>query len=184
MPLLVLPLLIVLALSAVLLLIPLALVQRYRLGTSRQRARGWLATINFVGLLLSAVIFVSTAALTTLWVPGTLTYAVAGLCLGVALGVAGLWLTRWESAADAVHYTPNRLLVLGMTLLVAGRLLYSAWRGWHSWSAGLSGGSWVVAAGVPGSMAAGAVVLGYYLTYWTGVRRRHRRHAGRRLRSA
>jgi len=182
-PLLVLPLLIVLALLAVLLLIPLALVQRYRLGTSRQRARGWLAAINFIGLLLSAVIFVGTAAVTTLWVPGTLTYAASGLCIGVALGGAGLWLTRWESSAGALHYTPNRLLVLGMTLLVAGRLLYSAWRGWHSWSAGIHGGSWFVAAGVPGSMAAGAVVLGYYLTYWTGVRRRYRRHAGRPLRS-
>ena len=183
MPLLVLPLLILLALAALLLLIPVSLVQRYRVGTSRQRARGWLVAINYLGLLLSAVIVVSTAAVTTLWVPGTLTYTASGLCLGVVLGVAGLWLTRWESSVDALHYTPNRLLVLSITLLVAGRLLYSAWRGWHSWSAGIHGGSWFVAAGVPGSMAAGAVVLGYYLTYWTGIRRRYRRHAGRRLRS-
>ena len=182
MPLLVLPLLILLALAALLALIPLSLVQRYRVGTSRQRARGWLAAINFTGLLISAITFLTTAAVTTLWVPGALTYTAAGLCIGVVLGTAGLWLTRWEPSVDALHYTPNRLLVLSMMLLVAGRLLYGAWRGWQSWSAGIHGGSWVVAAGVPGSMAAGAVVLGYYLAYWTGVRRRHRRHAGRRLR--
>jgi hypothetical protein len=29
--------------------------------------------------------------------------------------------------------------------------------------------------GVAGSMAAGAVVLGYYLVYWFGVRRRFKR---------
>ena len=46
----------------------------------------------------------------------------------------------------------------------------------------MEGESWFVAAGVAGSMAAGAVVLGYYLTYWIGVRRRYRRHAARRLR--
>jgi hypothetical protein len=31
-------------------------------------------------------------------------------------------------------------------------------------------------------MAAGAVVLGYYLAYWIGVRRQIRRHAARPLR--
>jgi hypothetical protein len=181
-PLLILPLLIVLALAAVLLLIPLSLVQRYRVGTSRQRARGWLAAINQVGLVLSAVLFLTSAALTTLWVPGVLTHAAIGLGLGAVLGMVGLALTRWEASVDSLHYTPNRLLVLSITLLVAGRLVYSAWRGWESWRAGMHGESWFVEAGVPGSMAAGALVLGYYLAYWTGVRRRYRRHDGRRLR--
>jgi hypothetical protein len=31
-------------------------------------------------------------------------------------------------------------------------------------------------------MCAGALMLGYYLVYWTGVRRRLRRHAVRPLR--
>lgn len=46
----------------------------------------------------------------------------------------------------------------------------------------MQGESWFVAAGVAGSMAAGAVVLGYYLVYWIGVRRRYRRHVARQLR--
>lgn len=182
MPLLILPLLIVFALFAMVALIPLSLVQRYRVGTARQRARSWLATINLAGLTLSAVLFLTSAALTTLWVPGTLTYTASGLAAGIALGMLGLWLTRWEPSVDALHYTPNRLLVLGVMLVVTARLLYGFWRGWESWRAGMEGQSWFVAAGVAGSMAAGAVVLGYYLAYWLGVRRRIRRHAARRLR--
>jgi hypothetical protein len=181
-PLLVLPLLILFTIFAIAALIPLALVQRYRVGTSRQRARGWLASINLAGLVLSAILFLAGAAVTSIWVPGTLTYAAAGLALGMLLGILGVWLTKWEPSIDALHYTPNRLLVLAVMLVVVGRLLYGIWRGWQSWRAGLEGESWFVSAGVPGAMAAGALVLGYYLAYWFGVRRRVRRHAARPLR--
>jgi hypothetical protein len=181
-PLLFLPLLIVLALATVVALIPLSLVQRYRVGTARQRARGWLATINLTGLRLSVVLFLVSAALTTIWVPGALTYAAGGLGIGLGVGMIGLRLTRWEPSTEALHYTPNPLLVLGMMLIVGSRVLYGLWRAWESWSAGLRGESWLVDAGVRESMAAGAVVLGYYLAYWTGVRRRFRRHARRPLR--
>jgi hypothetical protein len=173
-PLLVLPVLIVLALVA---LVPISLVQRYRMGTSRQRARGWLATINVAGIMLSAILFLASAAFTSLWIPHAFTYSAAGLATGCVLGIAGLLLTRWEPSPGTLYYTPNRWLVLGITLVVTGRLLYGFWRGWHSWRAGMEDGSWIAAVGVAGSMAAGAVVLGYYLAYWIGVRRRITRHA-------
>jgi hypothetical protein len=172
-PLLIVPVVVVLAFVA---LIPIALVQRYRLGVARQRARGWLATINHVGLGLSSVMFLVTAALTTLWLPGALTYTLAGLAAGWILGAIGLGLTRWEPARDSLHYTPNRWLILGITLVVTARLLFGFWRAWHTWHAGLDDAAWVAAAGVAKSMAAGAVVLGYYFAYWIGVRRRLRRH--------
>jgi hypothetical protein len=35
--------------------------------------------------------------------------------------------------------------------------------------------SWLTASGAAGSLGAGALVLGYYLTFWVGVRRRLRR---------
>lgn len=172
MPLLLVPILVVLALVA---LIPISLVQRYRMGTTRQRARRWLASINIVGLTLSAVMFLISAAVTNVWVPGALLYTATGFLCGCALGMLGLWLTRWEPSIGALHYTPNRLLVLMLTLVITGRIFYGFWRGWHSWRAGLEGSSWFIAAGVAGSMAAGAIVLGYYVTYWIGVRRRLRR---------
>jgi hypothetical protein len=93
------------------------------------------------------------------------------------LGIIGLLLTRWEPAVGALYYTPNRLLVLGITLVVTARLVYGFWRGWQTWQSGADGASWIATAGVAGSMAAGAVVLGYYLAYWIGVRGRLRRHA-------
>lgn len=172
MPLLLVPVLVVLAMVV---LIPLSLVQRYRMGTSRQRARGWVAAINAGGMALSAVLVLASAAVTSIWVPGSLTYTGAGLIAGCILGVVGLRLTRWEPASSTLHYTPNRWLVLAITLMVTGRLLYGFWRGWHTWRAGTAGDSWLAAAGIAGSMAAGAVVLGYYLAYWMGVRRRIRR---------
>ena len=165
----------VLFVLALIVLVPLSLIQRYRVGTSRRRARGWLATINVVGTALSAALFLASAAVTNIWVPDAFTYTAAGLTAGCALGLLGLLLTRWEAAPGALHFTPNRPLVLGITLVVTARVAYGFWRGWESWRAGLEGRSWFIVSGVAGSMAAGAVVLGYYLTYWTGVRRRFRR---------
>lgn len=75
-----------------------------------------------------------------------------------------------------MHYTPNRWLVLAITVTVTGRILYGFWRSYQAWQSGLSGSSWFVAAGVAGSLAAGALVLGYYLVYWSGVRRRLNKH--------
>jgi hypothetical protein len=167
---------VVLFVLAFIALIPLAIVQRYRMGTSRQRARQWLATVNLVGFGLSVALFLGGAAVTSIWVPGAFTYTAAGLAAGCVLGIVGLWLTRWEPSAGALHYTPNRWLVLGITLVVTARLMYGFWRGWHTWRTGMDDGSWFAAVGVAGSMAAGAVVLGYYFAYWAGVRRRFTQH--------
>ena len=173
MPLLVIVLLVVLGFIA---LLPLALVQRYRAGTSRQLARGWLATVNVVGLAMSIVFFLTGAAMTSIWVPYALRYTLAGLAFGGMLGVIGLALTRWEPGSRSLHFTPNRWLVLAITLLVTARVLYGFWRAWQSWRSAIDGGSWVIASGAAGALAAGALVLGYYLTYWIGVRRRLTRH--------
>jgi hypothetical protein len=156
-------------------LIPITLVQRYRVGTSRQRARGWLATANVVGIGLSTLLFVLGAAVTNIWAPHAFAYSLMGWALGALLGFVGLWLTRWERGDQVLHFTPNRWLVLLILVAVTGRIGYGFWRAWEAWQSGLAGQSW---AGAAQSLAAGAVVLGYYLTYWSGVRRRfllHRR---------
>ena len=157
-------------------LMPLSIVLRYRAGTARRQARGWVATLNLVGLAISASLFLMGAGLTSIWVPHAFTYSLLGLLGGIALGIVGLWLSRWERAPQSLHYTPNRWLVLAITLVVTGRILYGFWRGWHTWRHAPGEASWLAAFGVAGSMAAGAVVLGYYLAYWTGVRQRLRRH--------
>jgi hypothetical protein len=151
-------------------------VLRYRAGTARRHARGWVATVNFAGLLVSAALFLTGAALTSVWVPHALTYSLLGLLGGIGLGLVGLRLSRWESAPASLYYTPNRWLVLGVTSVVTARLLYGFWRAWRAWHMAPGETNWLVAFGVAGSMAAGAVVLGYYLAYWIGVRSRFKRH--------
>ena len=171
------PLLFVLAafllvILAAIVLTPLSLVQRYRVGTARRLGRRWFATLNIVGIFISVVLFVAGAAITSYWVPQALTYTLAGLVSGAVLGLLGLAMTRWEPGPRGLYYTPNRWLVLAITLTVTARVLYGFWRSFQAWRSGLSGGSWFVESGVAGSLAAGAVVLGYYFVYWLGVRRR------------
>ena len=159
---------------ALILAMPLLLVLRYRAGTARRMGRPWIATTNLVMMIVSAGLFLWAAAITGLWVPKALPYSLAGLLAGILLGFLGLTLTRWERTPRALHYTPNRWLVLLITLAVTSRLLYSVWRVWHSWRTTGSGGSWLASAGIAGSMAVGALVIGYYLAYSAGIRWRLR----------
>jgi hypothetical protein len=173
------PALILLALAlvtplVVLALMPLGLVQRYRTGTARRVARGWVAALNVAGLSFSALLFIAGAAVTSLWVPNALSYSLVGLAGGCLLGWLGLALTRWERASGKLYYTPNRFLVLVIILVVIGRLAYGVWRLWQSWRGGGDQQIWLVQSAVPGSLAAGAIVLGYSLTYSFGVSRRTR----------
>lgn len=155
--------------------LPLLLVLRYRMGIARRPARRWIATLNLVSLLISAALFLWVAAFTNFWVPRAFAYSLAGLGSGCLLGFLGLILTRWERTATATYYTPNRWLVLLVTLAVSARLLYGIWRIWHTWRTAGAEQSWLAGAGIAGSMAVGAIVIGYYLTYSAGVRWRLRR---------
>lgn len=159
-------------LLAIVVLVPVSLIQRYRVGTARRLARGWIVTINLVGIALSAAMFLAASAVTNVWVPHAFTYAGAGIAVGCLLGVLGLLLTRWEATPRSLYYTPNRALVLVITLVVTARVVYGFWRSWQTWRSAAAGDSWFVESGVAGSLAAGAIVLGYYLVYWAGVRRR------------
>jgi hypothetical protein len=153
-------------------LLPLSLVMRYRAGTARRVARRWMMTVNVVGLTASAGFFLLTAAVTNIWVPSAFVYALAGLAAGILLGFVGLWLTKWEPTPQSLYFTPNRWLVLTITAVVSARVIYGFWRAWQAWGTTSDGTTWLAAAGAAGSLAAGAVVLGYYWAYWAGVRRR------------
>lgn len=161
---------VLIAIVAFILSMPFLLVLRYRLGVARRPARRWIATINVASLFGSAALFVWVAALTNFWVPNAFRYSLIGLIAGVILGSLGLKVTRWEPTPRLLYYTPNRWLVLLITLAVSARLLYGLWRIWHAWRTTGTDNSWLASAGISGSMAVGAVVLGYYFTYFCGIR--------------
>lgn len=169
MPLLLLVLVLPLVLMA---LMPLILIQRYRVGSARRPARSWIIGLNLVLTAVSAVLFLAGAAVTAIWVAQAFSGAAAGLLVGLVLGLIGLLLTRWEATHSSLHYTPNRWLVLLVTFAVSGRVLYGLWRSWTVAAAGLSGAPVVLAFGIPESLAAGGMVIGYSLAYAFGVRRR------------
>lgn len=180
MPVVVLALLLVLPL-VVIALLPVGLIRRYRAGSARRLARPWLVTLNAAGMSFSVLFFLFAAATTNLWVPNTFAAALAGMAVGALLGLVGLALTRWEATPRWLHYTPNKWLVLGITFIVAARVIYGLVRAWITVRAG-TGESWLEAFGVAGSMGAGATVVGYYFVYALGLLYRVRKWERRPLR--
>ena len=164
---------------AVIALMPLILIQRFRLGRARRLARPWMATLNVVAMVVSAAFFLTAAAVTSYWAAGAFSSALAGLAVGAVLGLIGVRLSRWEAGPRSLHYTPNQWLVLLITLTVAAKVLYGFWRSWAWWEHRDNAESLVAAFGVPGSLAAAAIVIGYYLAYSVGVRRHLRRWQSR-----
>lgn len=177
-------LLIALVLLPVLLLalMPLILIQRYRVGTSRRLVRPWFVGLNLLLMALSALLFLAGAGVTSYWVANAFAGAALGLLFGALLGVLGLVLTRWEPTAATLHYTPNRFLVLIVTFAVTARVLYGLWRSWTVVRAGISGAPVVLAFGIPESLGVAGMVIGYYLMYAIGLRSRLRKWQRRAVR--
>jgi hypothetical protein len=167
MPVLLLVLLVVLVVVALwALLLPVSLWARYRAGRARRRAQGWVVRANAWLLVASLALFLGSAWISSHWIAPALRDAALGALAGIGLGIAGLWLTRFEREAGALVYTPNRWLVLALTGLVAARLLAGLWFAWHR---GVAAGAWLQAGSL---FAVGGVLLGYYLLYTWGLRAR------------
>jgi uncharacterized membrane protein YidH (DUF202 family) len=167
--LLLLPLLVVALVVLWLLLLPLALWQRYRMGRARRRAVPWVAGLNAWSLLVSALVFVFSAWMAGYWVDAALPHAAVGLAAGLVLGFVGLALTRFEATQRGLYYTPNRWLVLALTLVVAARIAYGLFRMEQAWAADAHA-AWLSQQG--SVLAVGGLLLGHYLGYAWGLRRR------------
>lgn len=161
-------------------MIPLSIVLRFRAGSTRRRAWGWVTSLNLFATALSSTILMVTSAVSNRWIPNAFSYTLMGFAGGFALGLLGLALSRWEATHQGLHYTPNRWLILLITIVVTSRIAYGFWRAWDAWRTTAGGESWLASSGAAGSMAAGAAVLGYYLIYWAGLSRRVRKHGNDR----
>lgn len=156
--------------------IPFSLYFRFRQGTRRRPARGWVASVNFWSLVISTLLYFLSASILSFADPRATSMAAAGLAAGGVLGILGLAITKWEPSPQMLYYTPNRYLILVITVVVTARIGYGIWRGFSVWGR-TDDHSWIVAAGAANALAFGAVVLGYYLVYWFGMKSRIRRHA-------
>jgi hypothetical protein len=177
--LLLLPLLVVALIVLWLVFLPLAIWQRYRSGRARRRAVGWVTTINAWSLLVSSAIFLCSAWLSGYWVAAALPFAAGGLAVGVLAGALGLVLTRFESTPQGLFYTPNRWLLLTLTLLILTRLAFGLYRMQQVWGTDAHA-AWLSQQGA--LLGLGGLVLGYYLAYAWGLRARLRRSAPRPVR--
>ncbi|MET1162132.1 MAG: DUF1453 domain-containing protein [Pseudoxanthomonas sp.] len=171
MPLLIVPLVVLVLLALWLLLLPLSLWQRYRMGKARRRAWPWLVKFNSWALLVSVALFALSMAITNVWWPGALAYAAAGMGIGLQVGMLGLWLSRFEQTPQGMYYTPNPWISLALTLLVAGRIAMGFVEMWRYWQ-GRETLAIIPVLDHASLFAVAGLLLGYYLAYTWGLRSR------------
>ncbi len=172
MPLLLIPLVLVVLVALWLVLLPLSLWQRYRFGRARRMARGWVLSLNAWGLSVSVVLFLAMSAFGMLWWPASLAGAGLGLAAGLLLGIAGVWLTRWEVAPQGVFYQPNAWLALLLVAVVAARIVLGLVQMARYWQQDETVQALPLAmmGGHAGLVAVAGLLLGYYLAYAWGVK--------------
>jgi hypothetical protein len=175
-----------------LVLLPFGLWARYRNGGARRRAVPWAIRLNVALLALSLPLFLLSAWITQHWIGDALRDAALGLLAGVLVGGLGLALTRFEPDAGGFHYTPSRVVVLALTVVVALRILAGMWlsaRGMGDLAGVTHPAAPGAAIGVPATAMAwlrgggwfgvGGLLLGYHAAYAWGLRARlPRRGAG------
>lgn len=131
---------------------------------------------------VSALFLLLTSAFTNIWVSDAFGDTALGLAVGCVVGLGGLVITKWEATPRSLHYTPNRWMVLVITLLIAGRLLFGLYRAAVAAESGMRGSEVAGAFGVAESLGAAGLVIGYYLAYNAGIIWRIRRWDRRALR--
>lgn len=117
------PLAVIIALAVFVVLFPLSLLQRFRMGTAPRQARGWLLMINLVSAGMSSVLFLIFSLVAAAFWPGAISHAAFGWACGLALGVLALRLTRFERTTQGLFYRPNLWLMLALTALVVVRVI-------------------------------------------------------------
>jgi hypothetical protein len=154
----------ILVVAALIALIAWRLYSRIRRNIGRQPLnvrRPW-TTVSVFPLLLAFVAFTVRAQ------PATEAALLGGILAGVALGVLGLRLTRFEATAQGLFYTPSAHLGIALSTLLVCRI------GYRFITTGFPGTS--AAPGAPPAFTPLTLLLigtlaGYYCTYAAGLLR-------------
>lgn len=148
------------------LLLPISIVQRYRYGKARRRVLAWAVRLNSWLLAISVFVFVASSWVAAMWVDHALLDAVLGLGAGGVIGMVGLSLDRFEVTPQGLFRTPNQWLVLGLSLLLAGRIALGLWLAWRDGPDTAMAG-WATQGGLIG---VAGVLLGYSVATSWGLR--------------
>lgn len=162
------------------LMLPLSLLQRYRMGRKRRRLWPWANRLNTVFAWISVALFLPGAWASSLWLDGALAMAWAGLAAGMLLGLLNIALSRIEHAPDGVHLTPSAAIVLTLVLLVVLRIVLGGWQlleHGFDWQARTRDVAWFLR---PSSLFAFAgLLIGHGLAWYLALGARLRRAAAR-----
>jgi len=93
----------------------------------------------------------------------------AGVVIGVALGVYGLRLTKFEVLEEGRFYTPNAHIGIALSLLFVGRVLYKVIHAYMSTAGFTEPPSEIVKS--PLTLLIIGTLAGYYATYAIGLLR-------------
>lgn len=155
------------------LLLPLSVVQRYRYGRARRRVQPLAVRINAWLLAVSALLFLAGAWVAGHWIADAVRDASIGVTAGVAVGLLGSRLDRFEATDRGLYRTPNRWLVLALATLLALRILLGLWLAWSGSAAGEAG--WQAWLDRGGLLGVAGVLIGYALATAWALRVRLRR---------
>jgi len=141
------------------------LYSRVRRMVGRQRfsrRRPWITVVLFP-MLLALLLLASLAH------PVNAVTLVAGMALGVALGIYGLRLTTFESTPQGLFYTPSAHLGIALSLLFIARIVFRVVQFYFAdVSAPASPHDFVRS---PLTLAIFGTLAGYYVTYAIGLLR-------------
>jgi hypothetical protein len=159
-------------------LVIFAVYRRLRRSFGRQLLRPKVMTLRIVLLAVIGCAMLPAAAKSLQYLGAEL----AGLALGIALGLWGAPRTRFQSVDGRMYYVPHTYTGLAVSMLFLGRLLY---RGFQAYAGGRGAFTGFVAApaGTPGASALNSpltlatlfVLVGYYVYFygWVLSKSRH-----------
>ena len=148
-------------------LIAWRIYRRTRRTIGKQKLRPRRIIISLVLFAVSAIFAILFVVLVGLQNPLILLGYAAGIAGGVALGLVGLRLTRFETTEEGHFYTPDTRIGVGVSLLLTGRIIYRF--------AVLNHTNAAVAAGHPPPLGSpltffiAGLTFGYYIVYYIGL---------------